>query len=40
MHDLLGFLDQRLHTVYMFIIGPARPEFGVSDEPAYAKGDA
>ncbi len=38
IHDLLGLQNQRLQTVYMFTVGPARPELGVTDEPAYARG--
>lgn len=36
IHALIGLQDQRLQTVYMFTVGPARPELGVRDEPAYA----
>lgn len=38
IHDLLGLQDQRLQTVYMFTVGQARPELGVTDEPAYSRG--
>ncbi len=37
LHELLGLQDQRLQTVYMFTVGRARPELGVTDEPAYAR---
>ena len=37
IHELIGLQDQRLQTVYMFTVGPARPELGVTDEPAYAR---
>jgi nitroreductase len=35
LHELLGLADQRLQALYMFTAGPALPELGVLDEPAY-----
>jgi SagB-type dehydrogenase family enzyme len=37
IHEMIGLQDQRLQTLYMFTAGPARPELGVTDEPAYGR---
>jgi nitroreductase len=38
LRDLVGLADQRLQPLYMFTAGPALPELGLIDEPAYDRG--
>jgi nitroreductase len=38
IHSLIGLQDQRLQAVYMFTVGPALAELGLTDEPAYPRG--
>jgi hypothetical protein len=38
IHSLIGLQDRRLQAVYMFTVGPALAELGLTDEPAYPRG--
>jgi nitroreductase len=40
LHELLGLRDQRLQALYMFTVGPALPDLGLLDAPAYDRGGA